>query len=605
MSKEAVVVPENQNQQRFSAWDKFKNAFFAEHTSSGRRKVFNTLWAVLVGFIISGILIAFTGHNPFAVFFALFNDGLTIFGNKFISIFIGYLVAALAVSICFKAKLFNLGISGQMMMGGFMTLLIFKLIAINGGTVVLALVISMLMGALCALLAGFLKTYFGINEVVSTIMINWIIFFLIKFMVQQISGLSSGDSLSSNLSLGYIMPNFFQPSDLNNSWFTNGWNWIIIVLGLALSGLIWVIVSKTAFGYKIHMTGFNRDAADYSGTNQTTLILSIMAISGALSGLAGFIWYVGQGGQIDIGEQPPLAGFDAIAISLLVFNNPLAIVGSSFIYGLINAGSPGLHSQFIGLPNAINEIVIGLMVYIAAVCVIFSKFNVGQWIKKFFILSPHQQYRSARVVYWKARFNYWANWFRANNQIRQIKSANKATWKTIKDEHLAKVDAFVQELWTPYIAQHGEHLNVELLSETDQQLYFETLARLKKERDIALAAASYFEKVNIRSFRVSQFHQDREAYNQVKQTILTNWAALKGAQKTLHTINKGEYTAQEIEALLAGAWAKVATMESQTSFMKEAKIEATKQSIVDFGQQYGIDVHRLPTEQPSNQGGIN
>ena len=613
MNKTVLLeTPEN-----ISFGAKIKQIFVGDHTQPARRRLFNSLWAILMGFVVCGIIIAFTGNNPFIVFFTLFNDGISVFGNKFITVFIAYVISSLAVALCFKCGLFNIGISGQMMMGGFTTLLIFQGLSINGGTVAFALIMSIVAGALVALLAGFLKTYFNVNEVVSTIMLNWVIFFVIKFVVQSFPFnpdpalkdkwqffLSDGDSLSYNLSIGYTMPAFFQPSDLNNSWFTNNWNWIIITIGVLLVAVFGVILSKTALGYKIKMTGLSQDAANYSGTNKNALVMGIMALSGALSGLAGFIWYVGQGGQIDISLQPLTAGFDAIAIALIVFNNPAGILVSSFIYGIINAGSLAIPPQFPGLPNEINEIIIGIIVYIAAIAIIFSKFNLGKWIKQFFILSAYQKYRSAKVNNWKARIDFWKSGFAVRSKIRKIKSANIQTWKQIEEEYKHNIRALEADLWVSY-QDKGPKFNIELLNENDQNLYFDKIASLRKERDINLAKNEYFDKFNIKSARLEKFKQEKLVYIGIRDEILENHKKVKAAQKSLKFLAKNELDPHRIEEILVNSWNQIQSIKLEHETFNKNKFIAIQNQLKDASSTYHISNPVFNNFKNIQEGGNN
>ena len=607
MNKTVLLeTPEN-----ISFGAKIRQIFTGEHTQSGRRKLFNSLWAVLAGFLICGIIIAFTGNNPFIVFLTLFSDGMSVFGNKFVSIFVAYVISSLAVALCFKCGLFNIGISGQMMMGGFSTLLIFQGLSINGATITFALIMSIVAGAFVALIAGALKTYFNVNEVVSTIMLNWIVFFVIKFVVQSFPAgdgvkffLSDADSLSYNLSVGYTMPAFFQPTDLNNSWFTNSWNWVIIGIAIFLIAVFSIVLAKTAFGYKIKMTGLSQDASNYSGTNKNALVMGIMALSGGLSGLAGFIWYVGQGGQIDISLQPLAAGFDAIAISLIVFNNPVGIFLSSFVYGIINAGSLGIPSQFPGLPKETNEIIIGIMVYIAAVCIIFSRFSVAKWVKQFFILSPFQTYRSAKVDNWKARFSYWGSWFAMKGEIAKIKSVNGRTWKEIEQKYKENLRSLEAQIWSQY-QDKGHKFNIELLTEDDQAKYFDQAAALRKERDMALAQNEYFDKFRIKSARLEKFKQQRLAYTGVRDEILLNNKKLKDAKKSLKFLAKNELDPHRIEEILVNSWNQIQAIKLENETVSKTKFMQMQDSLKAAAQSYNVINPAFDEFKTIQEGGNN
>lgn len=595
----------NQLLQKNSLWSRFTNFFFSDHNKSPRRKFYNTLWAILFGFIVSGLIILFSGHNPFKVFISLFTEGTTTFGNKLVSVFVAYLIASLAVAICFKSGLFNIGISGQMMMGGFTTLLIFKKMSINGSNVVLAIFIAMLIGLALALVAGMLKIFFGINEVVSTIMLNWIAFFVIKFLVQKISGLSDPDSMAANLSSGYIMPNFFQPTGIFGEWYTNNWNWILLSIALIFVLLIWMILSKTTLGYKIKMVGLNKDAADYSGTNKKALILLVMSISGALSGLAGFIWYVGHKGQINIAEQPLTAGFDAIAISLLVFNNPIGIALSSFMYGIMNVGSIGIPTEFIGLPKEINEIVVGIMVYVAAVCVVFSKLNVGQWIRKFFILSPLHNYRIARVDYWKSNIKYVTSWFNVKKNVTVIWIHNHSKWKAIKNEHKHQIIKLENELKNKYQSK-SKHFNVDIMSDHDKIYYFDTLAKLKKTTDFKLAENAYFEKNGIYSRRIENHKKSQQIFQKIKTEMLIAHDQYSQTKQVIKQAKKHAYKETskiKLEEALIISWCEINSIDLHKGIISVPKVVKLKEKIVAFGREHQMNSLISTTEQQLSKGG--
>lgn len=588
--------------QNNSLWGKFTTFFFADQNKSPRRKFYNSLWAVLFGFIICGIVISFSGYNPFSIFGALFSNGAVTFSNKLISVFVAYLIASLAVAICFKSGLFNIGISGQMMMGGFTTLLIFQNIKISGGSVVLALFIAIVSGAFVALLAGMLKTTFNVNEVVSTIMLNWIIFFIIKFVVLKEDNLHTPDSLAANLSITYVMPDWFQTSNSTGDWYSNNWNWVILAIALVLVVIIWIIFAKTTLGYKIKMIGFNKDAADYSGTNKTTLIWTVMSISGAFAGLAGAIWYIGQNGQIDISEQPLLAGFDAIAISLLAFNNPIGIIASSLIYGILNVGSAAIPSEFIGTPREMNEIIIGLMVYISAICIIFSKFNILQWLKKFFILSPIEKYRVARVEYWKSNINYFNSYFSSKIKIFNIWLKHNNDWNKIKKEHKNKIKELEQKFQTKY---QCSKFNVDVMSEDDQIKYFDLLAKFKKERDFSLAAIKYYEKNNINAQRIEKHKKDKQKYQNIRNEVLYIHHKYVSSKNVINQTKKMDEKTDlfKIEEALIVSWFEINSIDLNKKMISEKKVIKIKDSIVNVGQKYQMTNLTNTTEEYLNEKG--
>ncbi|MGL5732890.1 MAG: ABC transporter permease subunit, partial [Metamycoplasmataceae bacterium] len=154
--------------------NKLKQSFVSEQSIAGRRRLYNSLWALLIGTIVSILIIAFTGNNPFEVFLFIYNSAVD--NSKFIVTIAVFVVATIGTALCFKSGIFNIGVSGQMMAGGITSILILKLIGINAGTIFFAIITAMISGLLIALIAGILKAFLNVNEVVSTILLNWLVF---------------------------------------------------------------------------------------------------------------------------------------------------------------------------------------------------------------------------------------------------------------------------------------------------------------------------------------------------------------------------------------------------------------------------------------------
>jgi simple sugar transport system permease protein len=126
---------------------------------------------LLFGVLASILIIGVTGNNPFEVFELIFKDAVAQ-DVRFITTTVVFIIATLGTALCFKSGIFNIGVSGQMMAGGITSILILKLVGINGGTIVLSIIMSMISGALVAFVVGILKSYLKVNEVVSTILLN-------------------------------------------------------------------------------------------------------------------------------------------------------------------------------------------------------------------------------------------------------------------------------------------------------------------------------------------------------------------------------------------------------------------------------------------------
>ncbi|MGL5617536.1 MAG: ABC transporter permease subunit [Metamycoplasmataceae bacterium] len=493
--------------------NKIKENFYSEQLVEGRRKLYNSLWALLFGMIASILIISFTGNNPFEVFNFIYNEAVV--NSKFIVTIVVFIVATIGTALCFKSGIFNIGVSGQMMAGGMTSVLILKLIGINGGTIFFAIIAAMISGLLVALTAGILKAFLNVNEVVSTILLNWSIFYVIKFIINfNIPGLVTPTSISQNRTDPFSMPDFFK---------STGWFTILIIFSLILIILTWFLFTRTSIGYKMRMLALNKDASKYAGSNEKVILLSIMAVSGALSGLAGFLFYTSEG-TIQASSEPMTLGFDTIAITLLVYNNPFGIGISSTLFAIIRLGSVHLKGSYDPLTGDFAQIMFGIIIYIAAIAIVFAKLNAYTYIRNQFIYYKDINYKEA-VNNYKTKKKEISLLRKENNLIiKEIKLTNKEKWKEILKESIAKKEVMDKELL-------GNKQKVLDLSEEVQQYYFNQISLIKKEKDIALFQNRYYEIMGIKNITKSALLENKSILRNVKKEILERYQIEKNKLK--------------------------------------------------------------------------
>lgn len=376
-----------------------------------RRKIYNALWAVFFGLIIAGIFISFTGSSPFTVYHAFFQTNFSN-PNPYLRTIIIYIFSGIAVGIGFKAGLFNIGISGQMMFGGVMGVLYFHsfnssnpdLVQVNSSMVLVSLLIAAISGFAIAMIAGIFKAYLKVNEVVTTILLNWIVYYLVRFIFRTNSPFTASGRVY--ISKSHVLPNFFASTDFL---------YVVLFIAIGFAFLIWILMKKTTLGYCIKMTGLSNTAAKYAGVNEKKLTMLIMGFSGLLAGISGFMYYVFNSNIINVDTPGPLGlGFDSIAITMLAYNSPIGIIFSSLFYGQFSAGSAGL-TQF-AFNNKLNTdtytIIVGLIIYFAAAAIVFEKLNPLIFIKKIILLNQTKNF-----------------YYKKNNQMNQILKKHKKNLK--------------------------------------------------------------------------------------------------------------------------------------------------------------------------------
>lgn len=339
------------------------------------------LFSILCSLIVGGVIMAITGSNPFRAYYALLQgSGLAPKGSyanhksmltdffSYVNYFTPMIFAALAVAVALRAGLFNIGVSGQMLAAGFTATVV---VGYSGlGSVAakpLVLLVGIVVGGIAGALIGFLKYKFNINEVVSSIMLNYIFQYVVSFLintyyVDPVSRQSTEVSKASRLTLMDTMV-----GDLK----------IDIPLGIIVAliavVLVWFLFEKTKLGYELKAVGYSRSAAKYAGIKVGRCVVLSMTISGVLAGLAGVTYYLGYVGSI----QPKVlisTGFDAIAVSLLGSNNPFGIIFSTMLITLMGKGSTYVKSAA-GVDAEIASVITGIILLFSA-CNVYMKWKL-------------------------------------------------------------------------------------------------------------------------------------------------------------------------------------------------------------------------------------
>lgn len=329
-----------------------------------KKEALNSVIAVALGLIAGAILMLIIGDNPVDGYTYLFKGGLMNIQRigDTLATATPLIFTGLSVAFAFKTGLFNIGTPGQMLFGGFCAT---SVALLYGNSMprflllILIVLVGALAGALWAFVPGILKAKFNVNEVVSSIMMNWTAYWIIYYAVPAYFK-GSTETESRNIP---------EVASLKTEWLTKLFDGSYINLGLIIAIivviLIWFILSKTVLGYELKAVGFNRDAAEYAGMSVNKNIALSMMIAGALSGLAGVAQYIGNSSNMQIGIMPS-QGFDGIAVSLLGANNPFGVLVSAIFFGLLYSGK-GFMNVNTSIPPEIADTIIAIIIYFAAI----------------------------------------------------------------------------------------------------------------------------------------------------------------------------------------------------------------------------------------------
>ncbi|MFB6072571.1 MAG: ABC transporter permease [Halobacterium sp.] len=289
-------------------------------------------------------------YDPIAVYDKLFLGALgDVIGNPTNGQFATTLAqttillfTGVAVAVAFRAGVFNIGAQGQLVVGALLTAIVLLYVApyfaglgVLAGIVLLPL--GVLLGALgggaYGALPGALKAYADANEVITTIMLNFVATSVALYLVSSASRLKDPESLANQTK---TLPEFaqfpalvFRPRD--------DFSILALALGVAVLLGIWYLLTRTSFGYDVRTSGLQPEAAEYGGVDADRTVVSSMALSGALAGVGGAVYVLMRIGNFQTGV--PGYGFDGITVSILAGNNPIGVAFAAFLFGVLKSGS--------------------------------------------------------------------------------------------------------------------------------------------------------------------------------------------------------------------------------------------------------------------------
>ena len=307
--------------------------------------------SVLLALVVGGIVIACLGKNPIQGYALLFSGSLGTpqkFANSLVSA-CPLIFTALAAAFAYRCGVFNLGGEGQFIMGAVSAIVFLLVTGIEGiaGTV-LAILVGTVVGALWAALPGIMKITRGLNEMITSIMLNYVATLFMGFIYTNAfrdGGNPQTPSVADSVMLAKI-PGFRIHTGVI----------LAIVLGLVVA----YVISKTSFGFKIRAVGLNPLASKVNGFNVKFLVMAAFVISGAIAGMGGAVELLGKQYRLMSGFGSGF-GFDGVAIALIAQLNPLASLLVAIFFGALTTGASSMQVGIM-VPTAIVEIIRALII---------------------------------------------------------------------------------------------------------------------------------------------------------------------------------------------------------------------------------------------------
>ena len=333
-----------------------------------------TLISIIIGLAVGALVLILSGYDPVEGFKNLYlgvfktprHMGWAIVNSTPI------ILTGLGVCFAFKSGLFNMGAEGQFIIGTIVAFLVgyfFNLPPII--LPIVAIILAMLAGAIYGAISGFVKAKFGIHEVISTIMLNWIAYYFQNFIVYRYRMPNSMASfnINDNAKITLVTNAAERFTGFFSKFFRAPIHWGSILAIVAVI-IVWYILNKTTLGYEIKAVGLNKEASQYGGIDSGKKITQSMAISGAICALAGVTQVLGFTYNLSILTSMQNFGFDGLAVSLLASNNPIGVIFSGLFFGSLKYAGSNLQRSM-GVPSELISIIIGTIILFTAVPLIF------------------------------------------------------------------------------------------------------------------------------------------------------------------------------------------------------------------------------------------
>ena len=319
------------------------------------RTTSESLAAIALALLVSAVLILIAGENPIVAYLALINGA---FGDSFawgntLARTTPLIFTGLAVAFAFRCNLLNIGAEGQLYMGALASVM--AGIFITGLPAIihipLAILVGFLAGSIWGGFAGYLKAARGINEIVSTIMLNFIAIFFVSYLVHgPIAEPPGFFHQTAQVELSARLPVLMPRSDLSIGII------IAVVIALVVAYVLW----RTPFGLRLRAVGQSPDTAKFSGIPVNGYVFGAMGISGGLAGLAGSIEIIGSQYRL-LDFFSPGFGFDGIAVAFLGRSDPIGVIFAAFLFAALRVGANQMQ-RATGLPTSLVVVIQGMVI---------------------------------------------------------------------------------------------------------------------------------------------------------------------------------------------------------------------------------------------------
>ena len=326
--------------------------------------------ALISTVIVTSLLAMVAGASPFSVLGLIFKGA---FGSQFAALetlnrATPLIFTGLAVAVAFRAKLWNIGAEAQLYVGAVVTVVLSTgaLPWASAALIPTIALAAMVAGAMVLLLPTYLKTRFGVDEVVTTLLLNFVVLLWVSMLLEGAlkDPMAMGWPKSQKLLAEARLPRIVEGLRLH-------WGF-----GLALISalIIWVVQTRTTLGYEMRAVGQNKDAARFAGIPVNLVLIKTALLSGGLAALAGFSEVAGLKGSLTLDLSPGF-GYTGIIVAMLALLNPLGVVVAALFVAGIFVGADSM-SRAVGVPTYLADIMLATALLMMVLAIMLTRFRI-------------------------------------------------------------------------------------------------------------------------------------------------------------------------------------------------------------------------------------
>lgn len=328
------------------------------------------LGAILATIVIASLLVLIAGASPFNTFWLVAKGAA---GSQFalletLTRATPLIFTGLAVAVAFRAKLWNIGAEAQLYIGAVVTVVLGTgAVAMPAPALIpLIMICAMLAGALLLLGPAVLKVRFGVDEVVTTLLLNFIIILFVSMLLEGAlkdpTGL--GWPQSKRVIADAQLPRLIKGKRLHFGF----------VIAVASAVIMWVVMKKTTLGYEMRAVGNNAEAARFAGIPVNRVLMKTALLSGGLAALAGFSEVAGLKGNLTLDLSPGF-GYTGIVVAMLAMLNPLGVVASAIFVAGIFVGADAM-SRSAGVPSYIAQVMVATALLTMVTAIMLTRYRI-------------------------------------------------------------------------------------------------------------------------------------------------------------------------------------------------------------------------------------